>query len=237
MKLVLIPAGDFMMGSPDSDWSGDVQKSEKPQHWVGIVEPFYLGICEVTQEQYLREMGKNPSRFMGNPQRPVETVSWNDAMKFCRRLSKKEGVTYRLPTEAEWEYACRGGTTTRFSFGDDRDDLGDYAWWGGNSQATTHPVGQKRPNAWGLYDMHGNVFEWCADWYADDYYSRSFIVDPSGPGSGQLRLLRGGSWCGAMPGYFFRSAGRYFKGPGCRFDNIGFRVARTRDKPPIPSRR
>jgi formylglycine-generating enzyme required for sulfatase activity len=220
MKLVLIPAGEFMMGSPDSD-----VKAEKPQHPVRITKPFYLGVNAVTQEQYERLMSNNPSYFKGDPQRPVETVAWDDAVAFCQTLSKKEGVTYRLPTEAEWEYACRAGTTTRYGFGDDPKNMSDYAWCKQNSDGNTHPVGQKKPNAWGLYDMHGNVYEWCADrWgvYADSPVTN----DPVGPGSGDSRVLRGCFWSIDSPDYPPTCASRlcFRPGPG---SNVGFRVART----------
>ena len=184
MKLVLIPAGEFLMGSPESD--SDAPDEEKPQHKVRISKPFYLGVTEVTQEQYERVMGENPSRFKGDPQRPVEKVSWEDAVAFCRKLSEKEGRTYRLPTEAEWEYACRAGSQTKWSFGDDDSALKEYAWYLDNADSTTHPVAQKKPNAWGLYDMHGNVWEWCQDWYGDvptrqrDGSSRSFAEARTG---------------------------------------------------------
>jgi len=167
MRLVLIPPGEFQMGSPAGD--GVASSDEKPHHNVRITKPFYLGVCEVTQEQYERVMAQNPSRFKGDPQRPVGYVSWTGAAEFCRKLSEKEGVTYRLPTEAEWEYACRAGTTTRYCFGDDEASLGEYAWYGSVGR---YPVGEKTPNAWGLCDMHGNVWEWCADWYDADYYAK-----------------------------------------------------------------
>ncbi|GIW90010.1 MAG: hypothetical protein KatS3mg109_0442 [Pirellulaceae bacterium] len=224
MKLVLIPAGEFMMGSPE--WDTDAYPDEKPQHRVRIYRPFYLAVTEVTQEQYQQVMGTNPSYFQGAPKRPVENVSWNDAVEFCRRLSQKEGKEYRLPTEAEWEYACRAGSTTRWSFGNDASELGEYAWYGGNSGGTTHPVGQKKPNAWGLYDMHGNVWEWCADWYDEVYYRTSPLDDPKGPDSGRFRVLRGGSWVYHRPGTF-RCAFRYNGRPDLRYDAGGFRVART----------
>ncbi|MDJ0561815.1 MAG: bifunctional serine/threonine-protein kinase/formylglycine-generating enzyme family protein, partial [Microcystis sp. M53599_WE4] len=149
LAMVELPGGKFMMGSPDSD--PDAQSSEKPQHQVKV-NSFAIGKYPVTQAQYQAVMGTNPSRFQNNPQNPVENVSWDDAQAFCRKLSQITGKTYRLPTEAEWEYACRAGTTTRFYFGDDANQLGDYAWYEGNSGGTTHPVGQKKPNAWGLYD-------------------------------------------------------------------------------------
>ena len=153
---------------------------------------------EVTQEQYERVMGKNPSRFKG-PQLPVERVSWKAAVSFCTKLSafpeeQAAGRTYRLPTEAEWEYACRAGSTTDFCFGDAEWGLDDYAWYEDNSDHRTHPVGQKRPNAWGLYDMHGNVWEWCADWHDEAYYEASPVDDPQGPATGVDRVGRGGSW-------------------------------------------
>ncbi len=160
MKLRLIPAGEFTMGSPGTESD---RRADETQHRVTLTKPFYLGVTEVTQEQYQKVMGSNPSGFKG-PQNPVEQVSWNDAVAFCRKLSelpseKSGGYVYRLPTEAEWEYACRAGTTTTYSFGDSESELGAYAWYIDNSGRTTHPVGGKRPNACGLYGMHGNVFE------------------------------------------------------------------------------
>jgi formylglycine-generating enzyme required for sulfatase activity len=185
MKLKLIKAGEFMMGSEKGE------KNERPIHKVKITRPFYIGVYEVTQKQYEEVMAKNPSEFKG-PNRPVENVTWDDAVLFCKKLSEKEGVKYRLPTEAEWEYACRAGTKTEFYCGD-RIDVG-YAWYKTNSEAKTHDVGQKKPNAWGLYDMSGNVYEWCSDWFAKDYYISSPEKDPQGPREGQLRVLRGGAW-------------------------------------------
>jgi formylglycine-generating enzyme required for sulfatase activity len=190
MKLVLIPAGKFMMGSPKDE--KDRKDNEGPQHEVMISKPFYMGVYAVTQEQYEQIMGNNPSQFRG-AQNPVECVSWDDAVEFCKKLSQKTGKTVALPTEAEWEYACRAGSKTRFSYGDDEDKLGDYAWYDNNSGDTTHPVGQKKPNAWGLYDMHGNVWQWCSDWCGGSYANAN-KTDPTGPASGSLRVLRGGSW-------------------------------------------
>jgi len=158
---------------------------------------------------------------------PVETVSWDDAQEFCRKLSaipaeRVAGRVYRLPTEAEWEYACRAGTTTRWSCGDDETGLGDVAWFA-NYAGLTHPVGQKQPNAWGLYDMHGNVNQWCADWFSEDYYQRSPPSDPSGPPAGNRRVLRGGDY--GNNAFNCRSAFRLSNGPAFRYHNIGFRVA------------
>jgi formylglycine-generating enzyme required for sulfatase activity len=194
MKLALIPSGKFMMGSLKEE--KDRQDDESPQHEVTISKAFYMGIYDVTQEQYQQIVGKNPSAFKG-AQNPVECVSWDDAVEFCAALSKKAGRPVSLPTEAQWEYACRAGSKTRFSYGDDNDyaGLGDFAWYAKNSGDTTHPVGQKKPNAWGLYDIHGNVWQWCADWYADSY-AHATKADPTGPASGTLRVMRGGSWAG-----------------------------------------
>jgi formylglycine-generating enzyme required for sulfatase activity len=220
MKLVLIPPGKFVMGSPDSE---EGRKAEEgPQHEVTISKPFHMGVTEVTQAQYEAVMGTNPSNFKG-PTNPVETVSWNDAAEFCRRLSEKKGKTFRLPTEAEREYACRAGSKTRFSFGDSDSALGDYAWYKSNSGGKTHPVGQKKPNAWGLYDMHGNVTEWCADWRGS-YSSSGPSMDPQGAGSGRYRVARGGSWYFGDPGEFRCADRNRNLEPAFRNSHLGFRV-------------
>jgi formylglycine-generating enzyme required for sulfatase activity len=236
MKLVLIPAGEFLMGSPDSD--SEATSAEKPQHRVRISKPFYLGMYEVTQAEYQRVMGANPSYFsttkvgQDTSQHPVETVAWTDAVEFCRKLSelpeeKAAGRIYRLPTEAEWEYACRAGSATKYGFGDSEIQLGEYAWYGSNSGGATHPVGQKKPNAFGLYDMHGNVWEWCQDWYSDTYYGQfarqTAADDPVGPSSGTNRVLRGGASNNYLP-RDLRSANRGRYSPDNRYDNVGCRV-------------
>jgi formylglycine-generating enzyme required for sulfatase activity len=223
MKLVLIRPGKFMMGSPDSEQGR--KGNEGPQHEVTISKPFYIGVTEVTQAQYEAVMGTNPSKFKG-PTNPVEMVTWEDASNFCRRLSEKTGKAVRLPTEAEWEYACRAGSKTRFSFGDSDSILGDYAWYGSNSGGMTHPVSQKKPNPWGLYDMHGNVWEWCADWRGP--YSSEASTDPQGAGSGGTRVLRGGAWHDLEAGSFrcaFRDC--CYSSPSYRYDDLGFRCAMT----------
>ncbi len=221
LEMVGLPAGQFLMGSPDSD--PDARDNEKPQHQVKV-NSFAIGKYPVTQAQYQAVMGTNPSRFQNNPQNPVEDVSWNDAQAFCRKLSQITGKTYRLPTEAEWEYACRAGTTTRFYFGDDANQLGDYAWYKGNSQQTTHPVGQKKPNAWGLYDMSGNVWEWCEDDWHDNYIGAP--KDGSAwlkNGNDNRSPLRGGSWYNVPANC--RSAYRNFTyRPDYSLINDGFRV-------------
>jgi formylglycine-generating enzyme required for sulfatase activity/serine/threonine protein kinase len=215
MQFKLLPGGTFTMGEGGG------------AHKVTLTKPFGLGVYEVTQEQYEKVMGKTPSKFKA-PQNPVEQVSWTDAVKFCRKLSalpaeKKAGYVYRLPTEAEWECACRAGTTTTYSFGDSESELGDYGWYDKNSGGTTHPVGGKKPNGWGLYDMHGNVFEWCQDWYGD--YPSGSTTDPTGAASGSYRVIRGGCWF--INSDYCRSAYRGRGAPGNRSSNLGFRVLRS----------
>jgi len=219
MRLLRIRAGKFVMGSAKAE--AGRKEDEGPQHWVKISKPFYMGVTEVTQTEYQAVMGANPNRFEGG-NRPVEQVSWEDAMRFCAKLSEKTQRKVRLPTEAEWEYACRAGTKTRYSFGNSESDLVAYAWLDRNSEKQTHEVAKKKPNAWGLYDMHGNVWEWCADWYGGSYYRSSPGSDPKGPGSGKSRVLRGGSWLNAPQGC--RAAVRLRYTPDARFSRGGFRV-------------
>ena len=258
MNLVLIPSGEFLMGSPDSDlyddqladaeahkhasgnYSFDSHNDFRPQHRVRITKALYVGVHPVTQAEYERVMGRNGFMERSAQDRsllPMILVDWLEAAEFCRRLSalpeeRASGHVYRLPTEAEWEYACRAGTTTRYCFGDDQRELNDYAWFkinAGNSPPTLwhttsgpNAVCQKRPNAWGLYDMHGNVFEWCADWYAPDYYRHSPLNDPTGPSSGECRVLRG---CASDAGpATARSADRGGAAPGTGSADRGFRV-------------
>jgi formylglycine-generating enzyme required for sulfatase activity len=219
MTLTLIPAGKFTMGSPQNEAGRD--DDEGPQKQVTLTKPFYMGIYEVTQAQYNAVMSSNPSKFK-DWSHPVEQVSWNDAVAFCKKLSEKTGRTVRLPTEAEWEYACRAGSRTRYSFGDDEEQLPRYAWFDKNSGSKTHPVGQKQRNAWGLYDMHGNVWEWCNAWYGGSY-ANAVETDPTGPAKGDRRVLRGGSWDDGPRSC--RSAARYGVTPGVRSNINGFRVA------------
>ncbi len=239
LKLKRIPAGTFRMGSTDAD--RDAWDGEKPRHEVRITRPFYLGVYEVTQGQFQAVMGENPSYFKGSDNLPVEQVSWLQAVTFCNRLSEREGLKpyyriegetvavtggdgYRLPTEAEWEYACRAGTTTRFSFGDDENALGQYAWYSANSNGRPHPVGEKHPNALGLHDMHGNVSEWCWDAYNAEYYKQSPTNDPQGPDRASDRARRAGGW--SLEPRLDRSAFRWWGAPGFRAYDLGFRLAR-----------
>ncbi len=221
MKLVLISAGTFTMGEPIEE---ETLLKNAPQYRVTISKNFYLGETEVTQQQYEKVMERNSSRFKGS-KHPAENVSWGDTVSFCQKLSglpveKAAGRLYRLPTEAEWEYACRAETTTKYCFGEDEAELGEYAWIEGNSKDATHPVGEKKPNRWGLYDMHGNVWEWCQDWYAD--YPRNAVTDPQGPLTGTERIRRGGCW-NNRPEYS-RSAIRLWYDPSYRSKEWGFRV-------------
>ena len=220
-EMVDIPAGKFNMGSNEYE-------DEKPIHQV-IVPAFQIGKYPVTQAQYQAVMGNNPSRFSGNPQNPVESVTWFNAQAFCEKLSQLTGKNYRLPTETEWEYACRAGTETLFSFGDDREQLGDYAWFDGNSNNTTHPVGEKQPNPWEIYDMHGNVWEWCADQHHENYVNKPDNIRENGSLAWRDNnitnkssiIRRGGSWCRDPLAY--SSAYRGKSVADIRND-IGFRV-------------
>ena len=223
LEMVLIPAGEFLMGSPDSD--GNAGDDEKPQHRVRITKPFYLGKYHVTQEQWQAVMGNNPSHFT-SPKNPVEQVSWNDCQQFLEKINAKTGMQggkFVFPSEAQWEYACRAGSTPRYCFGDDASMLGEYAWYATNSGETTHPIGEKKPNAWGLCDMHGNVWEWCADWHDDGYYAHSPSDDPTGPATGSDHVIRGGAW--VNPARDCRAAARGRGSPGFRFYDLGFRVS------------
>jgi formylglycine-generating enzyme required for sulfatase activity len=247
MKFKLIPAGEFLMGSPESESAAEsaADRDGKPQHKVRITKPFYLGVYEVTLAEYEKVMGKNPSgfgekyanRMPGKDMSlyPVEAVSWDEAVEFCKKLSAQEGKNYRLPSEAEWEYACRAGTTTKWYCGDNVDELVRFAWYREISVLKTHPVGAKEPTAWGshpvgtreandwgLFDMHGNVWEWCHDSYGHDYYSDE-ATDPTGLPEGSDRVYRGSSWVNVAT--FCRSSLRNWHDPKHRFRNLGFRVA------------
>ena len=236
MDFVLIHPSTFMMGS---DEGGDAT----PVHKVTITKPFYLAKYPVTQEQWEAVMGNNPSKFKGT-KNPVENVSWDDCQAFCAKLAASYRGTFRLPTEAQWEYACRAGSTGKYCYGDDKNQLGEYAWYSDNSGRKTHPVGEKKANAWGLYDMHGNVMEWCQDWYDADYYARSPTDDPAGPVTGSdraidagarpglvgvlprsQRVTRGVGWNGTAA--FCGSADRGNGSPRDRDSTLGFRISRV----------
>jgi len=262
MKLVLIPPGEFQMGSPQEEIDLLVEsstdekwlkrhRSEGPRHRVRLTRPFYLAVYEVTQEEYEQVMGANPSHFCGTgdgkdkvvgrptSRHPVEMVSWLQAVDFCNKLSVREkrqpcyviegdnvtgveGTGYRLPTEAEWEFACRAGSAGRYCLGDNDWKLGQCGWYSANSARITHPVGEKMRNGFGLYDMHGNVGEWCQDWYDEDCYASSPTDDPTGPPTGSDRVSRGGGWLGGTTRC--RSAVRVGDSPVRRKPITGFRV-------------
>ncbi|MFT3784392.1 MAG: formylglycine-generating enzyme family protein [Nibricoccus sp.] len=216
MDLVLIPAGSFIMGSDENTGDGD----EFPEHTVVLSKPFYLGKYEVTQEQWVRVMGANPSQFKG-ANLPVETVNWHDCQKFLTRLGEQTGTRASLPTEAQWEYACRAGTTTKWFHGESDKTCADYAWSGENAANSTHPVGTKKPNAWGLYDMTGNVWEWCSDHYQKHAYAAGRITDPTGPTKGESYVTRGGAWGDNTE--LLRPAARNCVGPDVANQGLGFR--------------
>jgi len=229
MKFVFIPPGTFMMGSPSDEPGRD---SDEKQHQVTLTRGFYMQTTEVTQGQWRAIMGENPSSFKTcGDDCPVEQVSWNDCQNFIRRLKQKEGSNkYRLPTEAEWEYACRAGSTTAFANGGITElkcghdpNLDAIGWYCGNAGSKTHQAAQKKSNAWGLYDMHGNVWEWCQDWYGD--YASGSVTDPKGPSSGTVHVFRGGSWINYARNV--RSALRRRFNPAYRDNYLGFRAVRV----------
>ncbi|OQY43753.1 MAG: hypothetical protein B6240_11770 [Desulfobacteraceae bacterium 4572_87] len=228
MKFVYIKPGSFLMGSSSGESGRD---DDEKQHRVTLTRGYYLQTTEVTQGQWKRVMGSRPwagkKYVRENANNAAAYISWNDCRDFIRKLNQMEGSNkYRLPTEAEWEYACRAGSSTRFCFGDSDGQLGNYAWYDKNADDVgyeyAHGVGTKRPNAWGFYDMHGNVWEWCQDWFGD--YPSGSVTDPTGPTSGSLRVLRGGSWYNYARDC--RSAYRYRYVPENRGGNYGFRLAR-----------
>jgi sulfatase modifying factor 1 len=217
IEMVLIPAGKFKMGSPESEKD---RYKEETQHEVTLTKPYYMGKYEVTQEQWESVMGKNPSDTKG-AKLPVTKVSWDDCQEFIKKLNKKTNGGYRLPTEAEWECACRAGTITAFSFGDQITPKD--ANYKDSKIGKPIEVGSYEPNAFGLYDMHGNVWEWCEDWYAD--YPAGSVTDPKGPATGEDRVLRGGSFF--SDGSDARSSNRFIVTPTDRYITDGFRLART----------
>ncbi len=214
LKFARIPAGEFWMGSPEGEKG---RKAHEVRHRVRISTAFYMSVCAITQAQYTAVMGTNPSERKGD-NLPVENVSWGDATAFCRTLSKKTGRKARLPTEAEWEYACRAGTETPYHFGSAITTK--QANYGRYHGLEAMPAGYFPPSAWGLCEMHGNMWEWCADWYGD--YPQGDVIDPQGPSSGSYRVLRGGAW-GEEP-WHCRSAHRSVNAPGSRDEWTGFRV-------------
>ena len=226
-KMMPVEGGTFLMGSPEADSEAD--SDEKPQHEVTVGD-FFMGSTEVTQKLWKAVMGSNPSKFEGDDL-PVEYVSWNDcqtflvelnAMKGTSNSSSYSGWTFRLPTEAEWEYAARGGEKSKGYKYSGSDDIASVAWYMGNSDSKTHAVGTKKPNELGLYDMSGNVSEWCLDWYASDYYSKSPYLNPCNNVSASSRALRGGNW--GSNGKFFRIAYRSSYSPANKSSNYGLRL-------------
>jgi len=227
VQLLLIPAGTFNSGSPASEKD---RMDDETQHQVTLTKPFYMGRTELTQGQWKKVMGTEPwkgkSFVKEGDDYPAVDVSWGDSVEFCKKLSAMEGKVFRLPTEAEWEYACRAGTKTAYSFGNQSTALSDYAWWGGligdgnaKGEEYAHEVGTRKPNAWGLHDLHGNVYEWCRDWYGD--YPTHSVRDPIGPSAGTFRCYRGGSRI-----YGSRRARSAIRGamtPEMKGDYLGFR--------------
>ena len=225
MKFVWIPPGNFVMGSPKEEKE---RNANEIQHMVKLTKGFYMSIYTVTQEQWQAVLGNNPSGFKGEKNLPVEMVSWDDCQEFIKKLREKDKKPYRLPTEAEWEYCCRAGTTTPFFFGEtisteQANYNGDFIYGTGKKgvyRKKTMPVGSFSANAFGLFGMHGNVWQWCQDWYGE--YPQKDVVDPQGPDAGQYRVLRGGSWLNYP--VHCRSAFRHGYVPGHRNSSLGFRL-------------
>jgi formylglycine-generating enzyme required for sulfatase activity len=231
LPLLPIPAGSFLMGSPADDKD---RGQDELTHPVTITKPFYLGATPVTVAQYAQFEAASGRRrvlpsFEEAADHPVVNVSWLDAHAFCTWLAARSGQLVTLPTEAQWEYACRAGTTTRFSFGTRPIDLLHYGWFVDNSAGATHPVATRKPNPWGLYDMHGNAWEWCSDWYHRNFPARK--KDPAGSPTGSLRVLRGGGWYSSA--LYCRSAMRFWRDPAIRNVYFGFRIAVA--PPPEPA--
>jgi formylglycine-generating enzyme required for sulfatase activity len=246
MKLKRIPPGKFLMGTAPSGPS--TPKDEVPCHEVELTDAFYMGVHEVTQQEFEEVMGYNPSYFCAKGEGkekvkglqtsrfPVDSVTWEDAQEFCAKLSavpaeQQTGRTYRLPTEAEWEYACRAGTTTTYHFGDASQNLKHYAWYADSADGSTHPVGLKKANPWGLYDMYGNVWEWCADYYQGEYYHTSPSKNPRCTQPMVHRVLRGGGWGRFGSAWFCRSAARGQNVPTIAQNYNGLRVVFTAPAP------
>ena len=211
MEMIYCAPGSFMMGSPEDE---EGRYDDETQHKVTLTRGFWLGKYPVTQSQWKSVMGGNPSDFKGDAN-PVDSVTWDDCKEFIKKINSRFNFTARFPTEAEWEYACRAGTEGAYSGTGDLDDMG---WYDGNSDGRTHPVGEKEPNAWGFHDMHGNVYEWCGDWYGS--YPHGVVTDPEGPSSGGNRVLRGGCWIDFAG--LCRSAFRVSRDPGDGSYDVGF---------------
>ena len=227
MVFETLSAGTFVMGGDSVAEQAD--ENETPQHKVTFEKPFAIGKFPVTQAQWQTFMVDNPSQFIGKD-RPVETVSHEDACEFIARLNQKENTTaYGLPTEAQWEYAARAGSQSTYCFGPDRSKLAEFAWYKKNSDQETHPVGRLSPNDLGLFDMHGNVHEWCNDWFDRNYYAQTPAKDPAGPDQGLAKVLRGGDW--GSEDWYCRCAIRSLSSPDRRSPRVGFRVVMAIDGP------
>jgi len=225
MELVMIPAGSFRMGGDKT--LEQAEDHENPIHTVSFSKPLLMGKYAVTQAHWAVVMDNNPSKFEDDL-RPVETISWHDAQDFIEALNNREDTKgYRLPTEAEWEYAARAGSESAYAFGSESVRLDEFAWYKKNAQNQTHPVGQLAPNAWGLYDMHGNVHEWCQDWFDRGYYSQSPSQAPGGPAEGLAKSLRGGDW--GSDRWYCRCASRSLGSPSRRSNRVGFRIIKDID--------